>query len=624
MADKKDIKPEDTDSKPALTTSSSLDKPLLDEKSVEKVADIDTSHLTIDDNTAQAGGSLEHEREEDAPAINTSHLSLDEKDSESQKSISTDSDIDLNENVAEDQSAKDETSSNTSPAEPGPGENQLNIKNPLARNARPETPAEKTATPASKNTTVDEQLVMTTGVSDAEFEKEAQSEDIKNATDKDDSENDFDPEETGAIKQLLDTVKKPETVVKDAWSNSSARRFLIDNVDAYREKDEDQNMEEVIEKMYGGATEGKFATGKFLRENILFSILILIFLFLVGWKAAGIFFPDIMPAINDQIIETVQKQTSGKQKIKTSEKSKPVVMNTANKEIIDSTLAHCLVEPAARTQFADSFNKVGYEYSNQPLTLAYEETRDSIKVWESMDMDFYIKDGLLRFKELAGLALPEIENAREAVSDYSRALIRVSEEAKELDVRIRNIKTRGGNQSTNTVNERLPLRNKLDKLNSRLAEEPDQERFIRLLAKLGSIEQILLGHEEPDRIEPEQISEKAPDWLIPTADTAASEIVAPINEYVLPPIQLQTEKLKEGSPKLTAYHLSELGIALDNLLNLSSLIFFLPENRLIPYELEQAGLNRRMNKLMTKKLPAWVNTNQCLATKRSAALATPE
>jgi hypothetical protein len=395
----------------------------------------------------------------------------------------------------------------------------------------------------------------------------------------------------GAIKQLLDTVKKPENVVRDAWSNSSARRYLIDNVDSYRQKDEDQNMEEVIEKIYGDASEDKFSPGKFLKENILFSFLVSIFLFLVGWKAA--------------------------------EKSKPVVTNTANKEKIDSTLAHCLVKPAARKQFAAAFNKVGYEYSNQSLTIAYEETRDSIKVWESLDMDFYIKDTVLRFGELAGLALPYIENAREEVSDYSRSLIRISEEANELESRIRKIKTSKGNQSTNTINERLLLRNKLNKLNSRLAEEPDQERFIKILAKLGLIEQILLGHEEPFRVVPDQITEKDPDWLIATADTAASEIVAPINEYVLPPIQLQTEKLKESSPKLAAYHLSELEIALDNLLNLSSLIVFLPENKLVPFELETSGLNRRLNKLMKMKLPAWINTNQCLTTMRSASLATP-
>ncbi|MCK5360873.1 MAG: hypothetical protein KAJ95_09625, partial [Gammaproteobacteria bacterium] len=80
MVDTKDNKPEDKGSKPALTTSSSLDKPLLDENTVEKSADIDTSHLTLNDSVAKAGTSLEEERDVSAPSIKTSHLSLNDED----------------------------------------------------------------------------------------------------------------------------------------------------------------------------------------------------------------------------------------------------------------------------------------------------------------------------------------------------------------------------------------------------------------------------------------------------------------------------------------------------------------------------------------------------------------
>ena len=56
-------------------------------------------------------------------------------------------------------------------------------------------------------------------------------------------------------------------------------------------------------------------------------------------------------------------------------------------------------------------------------------------------------------------------------------------------------------------------------------------------------------------------------------------------------------------------------------MKLSSLIIFLPENKLIPYRLELSGLNRRLNKLMKQELPEWLNYNRCLATTRAEALA---
>jgi len=81
MADKKDKTPSEESENSELTTSNSHEKPLQDEKPLKKSADIDTSHLTLDEPSGQPpGGTLESERELDAPAIDTSHLSLEEDD----------------------------------------------------------------------------------------------------------------------------------------------------------------------------------------------------------------------------------------------------------------------------------------------------------------------------------------------------------------------------------------------------------------------------------------------------------------------------------------------------------------------------------------------------------------
>ena len=118
--------------------------------------------------------------------------------------------------------------------------------------------------------------------------------------------------------------------------------------------------------------------------------------------------------------------------------------------------------------------------------------------------------------------------------------------------------------------------------------------------------------------------ETDPDWLVPIADTASSDISALIEEKVTPAIQAPAEKLKTVFPKLTGFHLTELEKSLDGLTKLSSLILFLPENKLIPYRLELSGLNRRLNKLMKHELPQWLSFQRCLATTRAEALAAPE
>ena len=624
MADKNDNKSRDNGKKPVISTSNSLDESLLDKNSTEKSADIDTSHLSLEDTTAQkTGSSLESDTEQKAPEIDTSHLSLEE-DSSSKQPDNSSSDFDLDEDAAADQTTVVDDSFHVPTDELNSVEEPLYVNNPLAGDSPSEPATEQSkAASESDNSAEEEQLILTTGVSDEEFDQEIEG--INSADNiNNDSEDDDESDTDNPIKSILETVKKPESIARNAWLNSSARSFLLDNIPSYRAKEEDLNMEVAIEKVYGGATEKRFDPKKFFKENLLFSFLLFILVFLIGWKVAGILFPDFMPGINDQIIETVKKTATISPKEKPQEEKKPVITNEANKEKIEATLTHCLVEPDAHSQFSSAFTKVGYEFSEPPLALSYDEVSDSIKVWQGMNMGFYIKDAILRFNILANMELPVVQNAHQIVNSYKDSLIQIGKQAKDLEDRIRSIKTSKGNQSTTTINERIPLRINLDELNARLAEEPSLERFAQLQAKLTLVENILSGTEKPERYGPDQIMETDPEWLVPIADTASADIGVLIEQKVTPAIQVPADKLKNVFPKLTAFHLTELEKSLDGLMKLTSLIIFLPENKLIPYRLELSGLNRRLNKLMKHELPQWLSFNRCLASTRDEALAAPK
>ena len=120
-------------------------------------------------------------------------------------------------------------------------------------------------------------------------------------------------------------------------------------------------------------------------------------------------------------------------------------------------------------QFSSAFTKVGYEFSEPPLALSYDEVSDSIKVWQGMNMGFYIKDAILRYMYFQALNYRLFRNAHQIVNNYKESLVRIGKQAEDLENRIRSIQTSRGNQSTNTINERIPLRIKLDELNARLA-----------------------------------------------------------------------------------------------------------------------------------------------------------
>ena len=616
--EKNDNSPKDV-KKPAINTSSPLDKPIVGSNPSD-VADIDTSHLSLEESVAEpATTNLENTEEAETLEINTSHLSIDE-DNKVTEPASAGDDFDLENSAPETLHSTEQPAAVTTP-----DENLIIVDNPLAKKSTTEAGNGNSVKKPVENKPLankhdSEQIMLTTGKSDEKFEQDLETDNEASDSSIEDKNDESTTE--GPIESILSTVKKPENIIRNAWANSSLKRFLLENFETYRVKDEDNNMENVIEKVYGGAVEDRFKIKKFIKDNVLFSFLALIFMFLVGWKAAGYLFPDIMPSINDQIIETVQKTTTGKPAAKKAEKKKTVVINQENKEKIEETFSHCLIKPDAHTALTAAFSATGYEFSNRSLTIAYEEILDSIKVWKDMNMGFYVKDAILRFNQLAELSLPVIQDASKSVSQYSNSLQQIRQKADELENRIRNIKTSGGNQSTYTINERIPLRNELDTYKKRLLEEPEQERFAKLLSKLTLAEETLTGKVKPVWLKTDEISEKDPAWLLTIPDTAATEIAKPINEIVLPTIQTPANKLNNVSPKLTAFHLSELETSIDNLLKLSALITYLPENRLIPYKLELSGLTRRLNRLMNKELPEWANFNSCLSAVREQAIDT--
>jgi hypothetical protein len=136
--------------------------------------------------------------------------------------------------------------------------------------------------------------------------------------------------------------------------------------------------------------------------------------------------------------------------------------------------------------------------------------------------------------------------------------------------------------------------------------------------KMAFVEGILSGQIKPERIDPDQLTEEDPEWLMSAAETASSEIAIPITANVLPAIKIPADKLKKVFPKLTAFNMSELESALNDLIKLSALITYLPENMLIPYKLELSGLNRRLDKTMKSDLAAWMSFDRCLVKGRAA------
>ena len=414
---------------------------------------------------------------------------------------------------------------------------------------------------------------------------------------------------------ILQALAKPENAIKAAYRNSSLRQNLIENNEWYRLRDENQRMEEVLEQTYGGAADRGISIGKFVRNNILASALIVIALAVLVRFAVGIYFPDLLPRDDSASTGITTPKPASKKK---TPGEKIVKVNYLNKAKIESSLDHCLILPQSREIFDRRFAKTGYEFSDKNLTLAHEELVGITSIYDRLDISMKVQDAVDRIGMLGHVAMPVIYRTRDVVHVYEGELGDMQSRADGIR---KQLETLGiGRQDTAVINKQIKLRSDLDKLQDTLAKGPDKQEFARLEKALDNLDNGLTGHNSLRRIEIEEPEEVLPHWYTSLPDTDIGYFKTAVKESVLPEITLHANALSPDLAELSRFHVRELTILLEELYLVASQVMFSPENLLDGYNKDIQGSGKRLNSLLATDQDEWLSFQSCLRQARQDAI----
>jgi hypothetical protein len=417
--------------------------------------------------------------------------------------------------------------------------------------------------------------------------------------------------------KILAIIGGPESMVRRAWKHSSARQYLLKNVDSLRIEDENQRMETVIEQTYGGALEKKFSPGRFIKNNILFSVLVLILLFAIGSLLVQNLYPEQFPKIPTKPVAEIEKDNARKAALVAQQR--PVEINHINKVRIEETLSHCLVLPASREQFLSEFSKTGYQFSNRELGIAYQEVRGYLNNWAALNVDDYVRDSARRFEALAAILQPLLIESGRVAADYQASIAERRKQVQDLEQRIDALTTTSGTRATDIINQRIQLRNQLTEIQASLQDEPSDAALSVLADSSVSLSRILDGQQRPDRIKPDELDDSQPEWLTSLPTVEADQFPATLREQLVPQIRQHIDTLETAHQEVAAYHVDELTQLLEHNGMLAALVAYAPENMLLPFEAEIRGLDRRLNTLLPRAQDSWLSIEGCLAEARTAS-----
>lgn len=419
--------------------------------------------------------------------------------------------------------------------------------------------------------------------------------------------------------RLLQTIAKPEDAIRNTYRNSGLRQKLVDNYEWYRVRDENQRMEEILEETYGGAADSGFNLVKFVKNNVLASLLILFGSLVAIRVGIGVYFPDLLPVDQtSKVITQAKKPAAKKPAAKQKQPEKVIKVNYLNKAKIDSLFAHCLILPSSREILDQRFAKTGYEFSDRKLTLAHEEIVNITSVYDGLNIPDKVQSAVDRVGMLAHVTMPVIYKTRDAVQAYQDELNELRAEADGLRQRLESLSI--GRQDTATINLQIKLRSDLDKIRDTLRRGPNEAEFARLEKALDEIDTGLTGYNSLRRIELEEPEEELPHWYLSLPDTNIENFKTAVKDSVLPEIDLHANALSPDLAELSRFHVRELTILLEEYYLVASQVMFAPENLLDTYNKDIEGTGRRLNELLASNQPEWLTFESCLNQARHDAI----
>ncbi len=287
------------------------------------------------------------------------------------------------------------------------------------------------------------------------------------------------------VPQLLAAIRIPEHYLILGYKNSGAREFLLKNVSWYKDFEDNQIMGRTLEAAYGGASNRRYRLQRFVRDNLLFSLLLC---------AAALYSGQLIVhsttglGPRPDLMKIVQPPTKPKPKL-TAADSGPKPEDRV-RQAITSTLDHCSVDPDARSvllaQLGDSS-----EFRDVELNQAMREFRRFQTRYQAIGLTKWYREAREKraiIGEAMTTVLPHIESFLAAQKDERQ---RIYLQLKAKENQFAQVQERSPRRGVTHVNEWIRIRDQLKGLREQLQEGPSEDSLRALEDQLGSARQIL-------------------------------------------------------------------------------------------------------------------------------------
>ncbi len=390
--------------------------------------------------------------------------------------------------------------------------------------------------------------------------------------------------------KVLRTLRKPELMMIQAYKKSGVRKNFLEKLAWYQNFEDNRVMGRTLEAAYGGASSRRYRLQRFVRNNLLFSLLLCVGLIYSGRiGVTQIMYLesrlDVTKTANNNLAMAPKSKLSAEQMSR---------LRSESRKVIEVTLAHCSVHPDVRKALLSTLGN-NSEFTNNELNQAMREFRRFQRRYLTSGVTQWYQDAQINSQITSDALKTVLPRAQDFLS-----LKKTERRNKQLllekqELLLKRIDDAGPLQGVNRINKRIQARNQVKNLQEQIDQGPTPTDLLSLEDQLVSSRIILTI---TDATESLAWNRQAPGVL--EAQGMDVEAIQKFVSKITQDIDSLMYTVTTGTAKLDAYRVRNLRDQLRRLTVVLAVNKSSPKTLISAIEHSQQVLNERIDPLLSK------------------------
>lgn len=426
--------------------------------------------------------------------------------------------------------------------------------------------------------------------------------------------------------KLAAALRVPEKTLGRGWRGSGTRAWLRERFEWMRDMQDARELAIQLEETYGGPARIRYRIRRFVRNNVLLSVLAGILVIYVGRAGATWFLDTRLADTTGELITARDvryqfESADGDGTGRPPSVSGALIPKSPARLQLEQTLQHCTVPRVTRVTLLNQLG-TAERFEEGAYAQAMSEIRHFQSVYREAGLLDYVRGNAARHELMVERVRPILPVLEERAARVRGQIGERRERLEEMQRRLDALQDPDRLGQVEDINASIRLRNAMEQLRGELADGPAARDMQRLESELQRIRLHVAGG-APEAGGAGAAPTGTDSWAGRVRDMPQDALDAEVQRFIAEELLANADAMIDAPPAVQRYRLQIVGAEVRQLADAMSALQRRPDHLLIRLDRERAAANRQLDALLGEPPPPaeegapapehWVDHVPCLA-----------